>query len=78
MSQRTNAPEVGPPDPEHRTSPIADEGAEELEYPSGDYDEAPYCCFNGRYFSDGAYVQTDRKLLRCEKGIWVPIDEGPY
>lgn len=61
---------VGAPDPEHRNSPIFDEGSDEL---SMDLElEAGACFFNDRQYSIGTCVCSGNELLRCEeRGVWV-------
>lgn len=64
MRKETHIEQVGLPDPEHRTSPIADETGENLGFAAGeDYDEKPVCYFNGRHYADGDCVESDHQLL---------------
>jgi len=72
--QMRGIPEVGPQEQELLNSPIADESDEDLgtlrqEIP----DEAQYCYFNDQIFQDGEYVRSDGALMRCERGLWVPL-----
>lgn len=62
-------PQVGAPDPEHKTSPIMDEDEEltlDLELETG------ACYFNDVAYPVGQYVRTGSELLHCEeRGVWV-------
>ncbi len=78
MSQSNDVPQVGPPDSDHRTSPIAEEGSEELENLYQEEDDEPCCYFNDQCFADGACVLSDNQLLRCDRGLWIPVDPPPY
>jgi len=71
----TRPPQVGAPDPEMRTSPIAGQSSE-----YGDDDtppdlealETPVCYFNNESFPIGSYVLSGDELLSCERpGLWV-------
>jgi hypothetical protein len=72
-AKTAGTPQVGAPDPEHRTSPILDEN-EEL---SLDTElEAGVCWFNGTAYPLGQYVRSGDELLRCEgRGVWVRAGE---
>jgi len=63
------APQVGAPDPEHKTSPIVDEDEElslDLELETG------ACYFNDVAYPVGQYVRSGSELLHCEeRGVWV-------
>jgi hypothetical protein len=69
MVVKHSLPQVGAPDPERKTSPIADEEEElslDLEMESG------ACYFNGVAYPVGQYVRSGSELLRCEEhGVWV-------
>lgn len=66
---KLSTPQVGAPDPEHRTSPIVEEDEElsfDLELESG------VCYFNGDAYPIGQYVLSGSELLQCqERGVWV-------
>lgn len=66
---KLSTPDVGAPDPEHRTSPIVEEDEElsfDLELESG------VCYFNGETYPIGQYVRSGSELLQCqERGVWV-------
>lgn len=67
-------PQVGAPDPERRTSPIAGQSAEFDEAPPPDLEEleTAVCYFNGQGYAIGTYVLSGDELLCCEKpGLWV-------
>ncbi len=72
MSDLKSVPEVGAPDPELETSPIAEEGVEETEDLKQELPGATGCVFNGERYATGAYVNSGGALLRCDYGIWVP------
>ena len=63
-------PQVGAPDPEHRTSPILDEVDEDLPV---DIDvDTGVCYFNNVAYRLGDYVLSGSEVLRCEaRGVWV-------
>ncbi|GAB4480947.1 MAG: hypothetical protein OHK0044_29220 [Burkholderiaceae bacterium] len=62
-------PQVDPPDPERRTSPIIDEEDED----AFDLDQGPgVCYFNDVSYPLGSYVLCGNELLKCEGGgVWV-------
>jgi len=70
MTDKTNAPQVGAPDPEMKNSPIFDSADSDslsldLELESG------VCYFNGNAYDMGQYVCSGDELLHCvERGIW--------
>ncbi len=68
------APRVGAPDPELKTSPILDEEDEnelslDAELQSG------ACYFNGTAYRTGQHVVSGDEVLRCERGVWVRCGE---
>ncbi len=68
------APRVGAPDPELKTSPILDEEDEnelsfDAELQSG------VCYFNGTTYRSGQHVVSGGEMLRCERGVWVRCGE---
>ena len=73
MTDRIHAPNVGAPDPELRTSPIAEENDEAMETLKQEVQGEPVCTFNGKAFAQGALVCSGGALLRCDYGIWVEI-----
>jgi hypothetical protein len=69
---KAHVPDVGAPDPEHKTSPIVDEYAEYEETPPDVDLESGGCHFNGATYPFGHFVRSGSELLCCEKpGIWV-------
>lgn len=68
--------DVGAPDTDLVTSPIADTIDDEdfealrLEVPG-----EPACLFNGQRFDNGVFVRSGSQVMRCDYGIWVPA--GP-
>ena len=73
MPTKNPVPQVGAPDPEHKTSPIVDEDDElslDLELETG------ACHFNGVAYPMGQYVRSGSELLHCEeRGVWVRKSE---
>ena len=67
----TSTKDLGAPDPELETSPIASENDEDFDVLRQEIDEG-VCYFNGQAISDGAYIKSGDAYLRCDKGIWVP------
>ena len=68
---KPHIPQVGAPDPEHKTSLIIDEDEED----ELDFDaelEAGVCYFNDVSFAIGQFVRSGSDLLHCEeRGLWV-------
>jgi len=75
MNEFEHAVDVGVPDPELNTSPIADETDEETEVLRQEVPGEPVCYFNNRSFKTGAYIKSGTSILKCDYGIWVPA--GP-
>ncbi|MGD8709592.1 MAG: DUF1496 domain-containing protein [Ectothiorhodospiraceae bacterium] len=73
MTDSSYPPNVGNPDPERQTSPIVEEGDDEVETLPQTALEEPVCYFNDRSFHDGAYVRSGTALLRCERGVWLTV-----
>jgi len=71
MSERIQAPHVGAPDPEKRTSPIAEETSEEFEVLGMEAPETPVCYFNGIAYREDDYVCSGDELLACRQGVWL-------
>ena len=70
MAERLHVPNVGAPDPEHNTSPIADEGDDEFEVLKQEVPGEPVCYFNGIQYQNNKFICSGDTLLRCEHGIW--------
>jgi hypothetical protein len=66
-------PDVGAQDPELRNSPIAIESDEESLLLREMIDDDTICYFNDEVFPDAQVVQSGPVMLRCDRGIWVPI-----
>ena len=67
--------DVGSPDPELTTSPIAEEGDDETEVLRLEMPGEPVCYFNGKSYPNGASVKSGSAILKCSYGIWIPA--GP-
>jgi hypothetical protein len=66
-------PQVGDQDPEQHNSPIAIETEEESQLLREEIPGDPVCYFNGEAFNNGTIVESGSLMLRCDRGIWVPI-----
>ena len=63
--------QAGAPDPELKTSPIFDEGDEDILSLDAELEESA-CYFNDVSYPLGQYIRSGSELLRCEeRGIWV-------
>ncbi|MFO7603485.1 MAG: hypothetical protein R6X06_06690 [Gammaproteobacteria bacterium] len=71
MSERIAAPHVGAPDPEKRTSLIAEEAGEDFDVLGMEAPETPVCYFNDILYREHDYVCSGDELLICRSGIWV-------
>ncbi len=74
----TRPPQVGAPDPELKTSPIAGQSSEfdDEQPPDLEAFESAVCYFNNETFPLGSYVLSGDELLSCEKpGVWVRKSE---
>lgn len=67
--------DLGAPDPELKTSPVAWEGDEDTDTLREASGEEPHCLFNNRAFRDGTVVSSGGTRLRCVRGIWIPAEE---
>jgi hypothetical protein len=70
MSNRI--PNVGAPDPERRTSPVAWETDEDTETLRESVPDEAVCFFNDVPYADGAIVESGSVRLRCDHGLWLP------
>lgn len=71
-----HASQVGAADPERRNSPVQidpEQSYELLREQVGD--EAAGCYFNDVRYEEGALVMSGTRCLRCERGIWVELEE---
>ncbi|MEJ2090288.1 MAG: hypothetical protein P8Y69_17870 [Gammaproteobacteria bacterium] len=66
-------PQVGDQDPEQKNSPIAIESEEETQLLRQEVPGEAICYFNGEAFEQDTVVQSGSTLLRCDRGIWVPV-----
>jgi hypothetical protein len=71
----TSPPELGSPDPERKTSPVAWEADEDTETLRAAVPDEALCFFNDRPYGDGTIGRSGNTLLRCDRGVWVPA--GP-
>lgn len=69
------APRVGAPDPELKTSPILDE-EDENELSLDAELESAVCYFNNTAYRNGQCVVSGDEVLQCERGVWVRRSEG--
>ena len=70
-----HAEDVGAPDPELNTSPIAEENNDETDVLRQEVPGEPVCYFNNQSFDTGAYIKSGTTILKCDYGIWMPA--GP-
>jgi hypothetical protein len=75
MTEFKYAEDVGAPDPELNTSPIAEEGDDDTETLRQQVPGEPVCYFNEKSFATGSYVKSGTSILKCDYGIWIPA--GP-
>ena len=75
MTEPKHAEDVGAPDPELNTLPIAEEGGDETEILHQEVPGEPVCYFNNQSFPTGAYIKSGTSILKCDYGIWIPA--GP-
>ena len=69
MSEIEYAEDVGAPDPELNTSPIAEENDDETDVLRIEEPGEPVCYFNSKSFATGAYVKSGASILKCDYGI---------
>lgn len=67
--------QLGAADPERKNSPIAWEADEDTEALREAVPDEAVCLFNDRAYDDGTVVKSGSVLLRCDRGIWLPV--GP-
>lgn len=70
----SNIADVGAQDPDQKNSPIALESDEETVLLREEIPEEPFCYFNSEVFPDAAVVKSGPLTLRCDRGIWVPVN----
>lgn len=71
MTDRIHLPQVGSPDPELKTSPIAEESDEEYDVVKQEIPGEPVCFFNNAQYNHGENVCSGHARLRCNYGVWV-------
>ena len=72
MTEENYTKDVGSPDPESNTSPIAEENDDETVVLKQEVPGESVCYFNGESFPTGSYVKSGNELLKCDYGIWMP------
>ena len=75
MTDLKHIVDVGAPDPELNTSPIAEESGDGTETLRQQVPGEPVCYFNGESFDTGAYIRSGSSILKSDYGIWIPV--GP-
>ena len=75
MTELKHAEDVGAPDPELNTSPIAEESGDETDILRQEVLGEPVCYFNNQSFPTGAHIKSGTSILKCDYGIWIPA--GP-
>ena len=70
MTEIKHVQDVGAPDPELNTSPIAEENDDETEALRQEMPGEPVCYFNNQSFPTGAYIKSGTSVLKCVYGIW--------
>jgi len=71
MNDHIHVNQVGSPDPELNTSPIAEEFDEDMDVLRQEVPGEPVCLFNDISFPHGQRVCSGTALYRCDYGIWV-------
>ena len=71
MTDRIHVPQVGAPDPEMKTSPIAEETDEDVDVIRQEVPGEPVCYFNNLAYKQSAHVCSGSTLLRCDYGVWI-------
>lgn len=72
MTEFNNIKDVGAPDPELNTSPIAEENNKATEGLRQEVPGEPVCYFNNKSFKTGDYIKSGASILKCDYGIWIP------
>jgi hypothetical protein len=71
----TRTVQLGAPDPERKTSPVAWELDEDTETLREAVPDEAVCFFNDQPYEHGTVVMSGSVRLRCDHGIWLPV--GP-
>lgn len=70
MAQESNAiPQVGPPDPSKKNSPIAEGSPPEGQAAGPAAPSSSVCYWNGQAHSEGATVCSSGMKYRCTSGV---------
>jgi len=75
MKSHVAIPNVGAIDPRLKTSPVAEEMADEAYTLAQQVTGASTCLFNGEEFQNGAFVRSGSAVLKCSNGLWVEVGE---
>jgi hypothetical protein len=75
MKKQKQALQLGAPDPERKTSPVAWETDEDTDSLRESVPDEAVCLFNDTSYDHGTVIESGSSRLRCEHGIWVPV--GP-
>jgi hypothetical protein len=76
MTELKHAEDVGAPDPELNTSPIAEEGSDETEVLRQEVPGEPVCYFNNQSFPTGAYIKSGTSILTTLKNLEDKFHKG--
>jgi hypothetical protein len=71
MTKVKHTADVGSPDPELKTSPIAEEGNEHTDVLRQEVPGEAHCYFNDKSYDNGTFVKSGTSILKCDYGIWV-------
>lgn len=71
MSKGIHLPQVGAPDPELKSSPIAEEFDEDYDAIKQDVPGNPECYFNGSPYKNDESICSGSARLRCNDGVWM-------
>lgn len=78
MKRRAEILNVGAVDPSLKTSPIAEEMAEEAYTLRQQVTGASACLFNDVKFGDGAVVRSGSTILKCSNGLWIETGDAEF
>lgn len=71
MTTRTK--QLGAADLERKNSPVAWEADDDTEALRETVPDEAVCFFNDLAYDDGTVVKSGSVLLRCDRGVWVPL-----
>jgi hypothetical protein len=69
----THTQQLGAPDLERKNSPVAWEADEDAEALRESVPDEAACFFNDLAYDDGTVIESGSVLLRCDRGVWVPV-----